>query len=194
MLFSLQKLPSDSFLNDNIKITDLTPNNDAKTVSAKVTVDKANTNGQPIDKTITLKGLGYEEVDLAQKEYTIELKKAEAEEITLNDQSGNSVETITDSKLMELIVANKDQYLTISGTNAADITNEVLANQILTTESVNKDKTTGKIKFTLKIAKPKNGEGETLTKEITFAGFKVETDSTPTEAYTIEFNDKGADC
>ena len=41
-LFTIEgTLPSDSFLNDNIKITDLTPNNDAKTVSAKVTVDKA---------------------------------------------------------------------------------------------------------------------------------------------------------
>ena len=193
-LFTIEgTLPSDSFLNDNIKITELNPNNDAKTVSAKVTVDKANTNGEPIEKTITLTGLGYEEVDLAKKEYTIALKKEGAEEFPLSDQSGNSVETITDSKLMELIVANKDQYLTITGANATDITDEVLTNQILTIESVNKDKTTGKITFTLKVNNPVNGAGEALTKEITFTGFKVETDSTPTEEYTIEFNDKGAD-
>ena len=92
---------------------------------------------------------------------------------------------------MELIVANKDQYLTITGANAADITDEVLTNQILTTESVNKDKTTGKITFTLKVNNPVNGAGEALTKEITFAGFKQESDSTPpaTEKFKIKFKD-----
>ena len=61
------------------------------------------------------------------------------------------------------------------------------------TGEVNKDKTTGKITFTLNVAKPKNGKGETLTKKITFAGFKQETDSTPTEAYTIGFKAKESD-
>ena len=190
-LFTIEgKLPSDSFLNDNIKITDLTPNNNAKTVSAKVTVDKANTNGEPIDKTITLTGLGYEEVDLTTLTYKISFKD-ELNEIALNDQSDVSVDAINADKLIGLILLddNKTKILEIKD-DASKITNEILANQILSIDGdLNKDANNGKIKFTLKVSNPENGEGDPLTKEITFTGFKKETDSTPpaTEKFKIKF-------
>ena len=185
-LFTIEgTLPSESFLNNNIEIGDLNASNDEKTVSTNVKLNKANTSGESIQKTITLTGLGYQEVDLNGKTYTIAFKEAQdSQEIPLDDQSGNSVESLTSGQLLKLVIAKKDEILTIDGTDASKITNDVLENQILTIESINKDKTTGKITFTLNVAKPTNGAGQTLTKEITFTGFKVETD-TPVVQETI---------
>ena len=193
-LFTIEgTLPSDSFLNDNIKITDLNPSDDKKEVSAKVTVDKANTNGEPIEKTITLTGLGYEEVDLTKLVYTIALKEnnTDPQEIELSDQANNSTDTINAEKLMELVLvdATKEKILEVSGDNANQITNEILANQILKVSDLKTDKTEGKVTFKLSVEKPKNGAGDTLEKTIIFTGFKKETDSTPATNYQIAFQD-----
>ena len=56
---------------------------------------------------------------------------------------------------------------------------------------VSKDKSNGKITFTLKVSNPTNGSGEALTKEIIFTGFQKEVDA-PTE-YLIKFKDKESD-
>ena len=181
-LFTIEgTLPSDSFLNDNIEIGDLNRNDNEKTVSTTVKLNKANTSGESIEKTITLTGLGYEEVDLAKKEYTITFKQQDPQEIQLTDQGEVLVETLTAEKLIGLVLeeTNKDQILEITGNDAVEITNEVLANQILSIDGeLEKDANNGKIKFTLKVSNPVNGKGDPLTKEITFSGFKVETDTT----------------
>ena len=134
-------------------------------------------------------------IDLTKLVYTIALKDNNSQEIQLSDQNTNSVDTITNEKLIDLVLANKTNILDITGTDATKINDDVLKKEILSVNGeANKDKTTGKITFTLNVAKPKNGAGEALTKEITFTGFKVETDSTtPTEAYTIGFNAKDTD-
>ena len=181
-LFTIEgTLPSESFLNDNIEIGGLNASDDDKTVSANVKLNKANTSGESIEKTITLTGLGYEEVDLTKLVYTIVLKEnnTSTQEIGLSDQANNSTDTINLEKLMELVLAsaNKDQILEISGTNADKITNEILANQILTISEFTPNKDEGKITFKLSVEKPVNGAGNTLEKTITFTGFKQEADS-----------------
>ena len=187
-LFTIEgTLPSESFLNDNIEIGDLNASDDDKTVSANVKLNKANTSGESIEKTITLTGLGYEEVDLSKKEYAITFKQQDPQEIQLTDQGEVLVETLTAEKLIGLVLekTNKDQILEITGKDEAEITNEVLANQILSIDGeLEKDANNGKIKFTLKVSKPNNGAGDPLTKEITFSGFKVETE-TPAPQETL---------
>ena len=177
------KLPADDFISKNIEIGELQKNNDKKEVSAKVKVNNANTDGKSIEETITLTGLGYEEVDLTKLVYTIALKEnnADPQKIELSDQANNSTDTINAEKLMELVLvdATKEKILEVSGDNADQITNEILANQILKISGLNTDKAEGEVTFKLSIEKPVNGAGNTLEKTITFTGFKKETDSTP---------------
>ena len=193
-LFTIEgTLPSDSFLNDNIEISELNPSADAKTVSAKVKLNNANTNGEPIEKTITLKGLGYVEVDLNGKTYTIAFKVNDQnpQEIELADQSTNSVESLTAEQLMKLVIGKKDEILTITDDQKI-ITDDVLENQILKIIDIQPNKAEGKVTFKLSVEKPKDGAGTTLEKNIVFAGFKKETDSTPpaeTDKFKIKFKD-----
>ena len=195
-LFTIEgTLPSDNFLNDNIEISGLNASDDDKTVSANVKLNKANTSGESIEKTITLTGLGYEEVTLTDLEYSIQFNEIE-QEIQLSDQEEVLVSTITAEKLIDLVLMadNKTKILDITGKDEAKITDEVLANQILSIDGdLDKDINNGKIKFTLKVSNPVNGTGEPLTKEITFTGFKSETDSTPpaeTNKFKIRFKDE----
>ena len=194
-LFAIEgTLPSDNFLNDNIEISGLDASDDAKTVSAKVKLNKANTSGESIEKTITLTGLGYEEVTLTDLKYKIAFKEIQ-QDIQLTDQENISVATLTAEKLIDLVLTtdNKAKILDITGNDAAKITDEVLANQILKVTELKPAATEGKITFKLSVEKPENGAGNTLDKEITFAGFKQETDSTPTTEYVIVLGDKGDD-
>ena len=192
-LFTIEgTLPSDSFLNDNIEIGDLNTSDDYKTVSTNVKLNKANTSGESIQKTITLTGLGYEEVDLTDLKYTIAFKdQSSPQEIPLTNQESISVGTLTAEKLIDLVLAtdNKAKILDITGTDETKITDEVLANQILKATELKPAATEGKITFKLSVEKPENGAGNTLDKEITFAGFKQETDSTPATEYQIAFQD-----
>ena len=165
-----------------------------KKVSANVKLNKANTNGESIDKTITLTGLGYVEVDLNGKTYNIEFKVNDQnpQEIELADQSSNSVEGLTSEQLMKLVIGKKDEILTITDDQKI-ITDEVLENQILEISNPEPNKAEGKITFKLSVQKPVNGAGNTLEKTITFTGFKKETDSTPpseTDKFKIKFKDE----
>ena len=99
-------------------------------------------------------------IDLTKLVYTIALKDNNSQEIQLSDQNTNSVDTITNEKLIDLVLANKANILDITGTDATKINDDVLKKEILSVNGeVNKDKTTGKITFTLNVAKPKNGAG-----------------------------------
>ena len=194
-LFTIEgTLPSESFLNDNIEIGDLNPSADTKAVSAKVKLNKANTNGEAIEKTITLTGLGYEEVTLTDLKYIIAFKDDQSnhQEIELTGQENTSVGTLTEEKLIDLVLdnSNKDKILDITGDDAAKITDEVLANQILSATELSPAATEGKVTFTLNVAKPKDGAGDNLEKTITFTGFKQETDSTPESKNVIAFKAK----
>ena len=191
-LFTIEgTLPSESFLNNNIEIGDLNASDDDKTVSTNVKLNKANTSGESIQKTITLTGLGYQEVDLNGKTYTIAFKEAQdSQEIALNDQGANLVESLTKEQLMKLVIAKKDEILAIDGTDASKITNDVLENQILEITDLQPNKVEGKITFKLSVKKPTNGAGTTLEKTITFTGFKADADVTPPVVgkFKIKFN------
>ena len=171
------KLPADDFISKNIEIGELQKNNDKKEVSAKVKVNNANTDGKSIEETITLTGLGF---DLTALKYTIKFKESQTnQEINLTDQNTISVDDLNNEKLMQLILVdgNKVKILVIEGANKDDITNDILANQILEISDIKPNKTEGKITFKLSVKKPENGAGTALEKTITFTGFKQEADS-----------------
>ena len=193
-LFSITgKLPTDDFISKNIEIGELQKDDDKKEVSAKVKVNNANTDGKSIEEIITLTGLGF---DLTTLKYNISFKVTDDnQELELTGQGLVSVEEMNETKLVQLVLTteNKGQILVIDGENKNDITDEVLASQILRITEIQPNKKEGKITFKLSVEKPVNGVGETLEKTITFAGFKSETDSAPTEAYIIRFKAKESD-
>ena len=176
---------TDDFLKENLVVGEITADDAKKTASAEVTLNNKNTDGGSENATITLTGFDYKEVDLANLTYTIKFKDTtqDPQEINLN-KSDISVTSLDKLSLVKLVLeeTTKAQILTIEGTDAAKITNNVLENQILevTEDSIESNKVAGTIQFTLKVSNPENGSGSPLIKEIKFTGFKSETDDTPT--------------
>ena len=100
---------------------------------------------------------------------------------------------MTSEQLIDLVLLkeNQDQILKISGTDATKITQEILANQILTIDQtkIQKDQQAGTIEFELKVNKAENGAGNALNKTIIFSGFKTENLEPVENKFKIKFKD-----
>ena len=180
---------TDDFLKENLVVGEITADDTKKTASAGVTLNNKNTDGGSEDATITLTGFDYKEVDLSKLTYTIEFKSKDNDPQTINlEKSDTSLDGIDELALVRLVLEEKikEQILTITGTNAKDITNEVLENQILEVpkDSINKNQQQGEVQFKLKVLNDgtsSDSDSPTeIEKDIIFTGFKSETDDTPT--------------
>ena len=173
---------TDDFLRENLVVGDITADDAKNTASAEVTLNNKNTDGGSESATITLTGFDYKDVDLTKLEYTIEFKDKGTDPQTIDlGKSDTSLDNIDESALVKLVLEDKikEQILTITGTNAKDITNEVLENQILEIpkDSVNKNQEQGSVQFTLNVLN--DGTKAKIEKAIIFTGFKTQTDTPP---------------
>ena len=194
-LFKIHTTLAKDFFEKNLQVEIVEKNNQQKLVKANVKLNNATSDHKAISKVITLTNLDYQPTELEKLTYKIEFKEndSNSQTINLNNQANQSVETVTSEQLIDLVLLkeNQDQILKISGTDATKITQEILANQILTIDQtkIQKDQQAGTIEFELKVNKAENGAGNPLTKTIIFSGFKTENQEPVENKFKIKFKD-----
>lgn len=194
-LFKVNTTLEKDFFEKNLQVEILERNNQQKLVKANVKLNNATSDHKPISKVITLTNLDYQPTELEKLTYKIELKEnnSNSQTINLNNQANQSVETVINEQLMDLVLLkeNQDQILKISGADATKISKEILANQILTIDQtkIKKNPQSGTIEFELKVNKAENGAGSPLTKTIIFSGFKTENQEPIENKFKIKFKD-----